>query len=133
MTDEHLQRSENTPEPEGTDDGVFAPPVDPSKPSHEFWPVEGNRFCGDCGAGKLHPIHTIRLAIRGFGNGQLQFEDRVAVDPDELENLIPQLAEKHALAMARYELHMIEIEYLDEPDVDVRFFRIGTDPSRMVK
>jgi hypothetical protein len=29
--------------------------------------------------------------------------------------------------------HLIEIEFLDEPNVEQRFMRLGTDPRRMVK
>ena len=74
----------------------------------------------------------IRVAIRGFVADKVQFEDRVVLDSTDLEKLLPSLAEKHATAMAEHRLHMIEIEFLDEPDPLQRFFRIGTDPSGMV-
>lgn len=75
----------------------------------------------------------IRVAIRGFAQGELQFEDVVEL-PDEaaMEHLLPGLAEKHARALANHQLHMVEIEFLDEPDPLQRFFRMGTDPSGMV-
>jgi len=76
----------------------------------------------------------MRIAIRGFAAGTLLFEDTVVmVDEAALENLLPTLAEEHATAMAEHRLHMIEIEFLDEPDPLQRFFRFGTDPSQMVE
>jgi hypothetical protein len=74
----------------------------------------------------------IRLAIRGFAGGVLQFEDRVEVESEEMDAVLPALAEKHAAALEEHSLHMIEIEFLDEPNPDDRFFRLGTDPSGMV-
>lgn len=72
------------------------------------------------------------IAIRGFIGGVKQFEERMDVSEsgDELEGL----AEKHALAMLARpggEKHMIEIEFLDEPNPFTRFFRFGTDPAGM--
>ncbi len=75
-----------------------------------------------------------RLTIRGFVGRVLQFEERVDV-PDEKIDDLESLAEKHALALLAVpggHKHMIEIEFLDEPDVLQRFFRFGTDPSGMV-
>ena len=74
----------------------------------------------------------IRLAIRGYAAGVLQFEDRLELNERELGLLLPTLAEEHANAMAAGRLSMIEIEFLDEPDPLTRYFRIGTDPSGMV-
>lgn len=74
----------------------------------------------------------IHVAIRGFAAGKKVFEDQVVIADTDLEKLLPALAEKHAKAMAEHRLHMIEIEFLDEPDPLQRFFRIGTDPSGMV-
>lgn len=74
----------------------------------------------------------VRLAIRGFAEGVQVFEDLLDLDEEALDNLLPELAEKHGHAMAAHELHIIEIEFLDEPDPLQRFFRIGTDPRHMV-
>lgn len=139
MTDQHLQRSE-APKPKQTPDEelytAVAPPVDASQALHFFQAVHQNPFCGQCGGGRLHPIHVqpmkIRLAFRGYVGRVVQFEDRVEIDEAELMRLLPELAEKHAVALARHELHMVEIEFLDEPDPLQRYFRFGSDPPGMV-
>ena len=75
----------------------------------------------------------IRLAIRGYVEGHLKFEELVTLpDPAAVEHMIPVLATKHATALADHKLHMIEIEFLDEPNPLERFFRFGSDPSGMV-
>jgi hypothetical protein len=70
------------------------------------------------------------LAFRCFAHGKLLWEELVELDDDQLEDVLPGLAEKHAAAMASHELHMVEVEFLDEPDGE-RFFRFGTDPTGM--
>jgi hypothetical protein len=75
---------------------------------------------------------VIHLAIRGYAGTVKLFEDCVSFEEEALDTLISDLAEKHAEAMARHDLHMVEIEFLDEPNRDERFFRFGTDPSLMV-
>lgn len=72
------------------------------------------------------------LAVRVFVNGVLQSTERVTVRDDEIDRVIGGLAEKHAKELMLFERHMVEIEFLDEPDVTQRFFRFGTDPSGMV-
>ncbi len=72
------------------------------------------------------------IAIRGFIGGVQQFEETVDADTADLEAL----SERHALAMLSLsggEKHMIEIEFLEEPDEMQRFFRFGTDLDGMVK
>jgi hypothetical protein len=80
----------------------------------------------------LPPVGVLRLAIRGFADGEVVFEERVAKTLDDLDTLVPELAAQHAAQMAGHQLHMIEIEFLDEPDPNERFFRLGTDPRGMV-
>ena len=76
--------------------------------------------------------HPIRLAIRGYVGRTVVFEDRVDVPFPDLGTLLPTLAEQHATKLAAHDLHMVEIEFLDEPNEQERFFRFGTDPSGMV-
>jgi hypothetical protein len=73
----------------------------------------------------------IRLAIRGYGEGTLLFEDCVEVADAALDTLVEQLATKHVKILNRHTRHMIEIEFLDVPDPHERFFRFGTDPTAM--
>jgi hypothetical protein len=74
----------------------------------------------------------INIAIRGFVGRKRVFEDRFKLEESTLDQLLPDLAEKHGRAIASNEINMIEIEFVDEPDPLQRFFRIGTDPSGMV-
>ena len=76
----------------------------------------------------------IRLAIRGYAAGVLKFEEfeDLLDDDAELDARIAILANYHAEALAEHRLHMIEIEFLDEPNPNERFFRFGSDPSGMV-
>jgi hypothetical protein len=60
------------------------------------------------------------------------FEEHVSVSDSDLAGVLPKLAEEHAARMAAHDLHMIEIEFLDELNENERFFRFGTDPSGMV-
>lgn len=74
----------------------------------------------------------MRLTIRVYKLGVLQSVEHVDVTGDAAEDVLPNLAEKHAKSLVETPGH-IEIEFVDEPDVTKRFFRIGTDPNYMVK
>jgi hypothetical protein len=73
----------------------------------------------------------IRLAIRGYVNGEREFEEKLEIFEENLDVAIADAGTRHAEAMARHDLHMIEIEFLDEPNPAARFFRFGTDPRAM--
>ena len=73
----------------------------------------------------------MRLAIRVFIGGVKRHEELVEGNADILDFFLPHLAARHAHMMAE-EPGMVEIEFLDEPNENERFFRIGTDPSGMV-
>jgi hypothetical protein len=75
---------------------------------------------------------ALRVAIRGFLGPVRQFEERIEVDESNLDVLVAGLAIKHSSAIAAGMLDMIELEFLDDPDPDARFFRIGTNPAGMV-
>ncbi len=80
---------------------------------------------------EINPM-ICNLAIRGYANGKVVFEETREISMLHLNEVLPELAEKHAAALASHELQMIELEFLDDPDVNKRFFRFGTDPSGMV-
>jgi hypothetical protein len=73
----------------------------------------------------------LRVVVRGFAYGELQFEDPLELDEESFGDLVPELAEKHGAALAEHRLHMIEIEFPDDPPSE-RFFRFGTDPTGMI-
>jgi len=75
----------------------------------------------------------VRITIRAFAHDRLLFTDSLEVSAGAIEKVIPALAEKHLDCLADYPQHMIEIQYLDEPDPLQRYFRFGTDPAGMVR
>jgi hypothetical protein len=77
-------------------------------------------------------VMKIRLVIRGYLGKVRQWQSSVELTEENLENLLPDLAESHCEAMAAGTLDMIEIEFLDDPDPNRRFLRIGTNPDGIV-
>lgn len=72
----------------------------------------------------------MRIIVRGYGDGKLVLQERVELTrPEDLQPI----AERQLKTIAAYELHMVEIEFLDEPDPLQRFIRFGTDGPRMVQ
>ena len=74
----------------------------------------------------------MRIAIRGYQGKHCVLQELLEITESELEELLPNLAENHA-RMLTESPHMIEIEFLDEPNPLERFFRFGTDPTGMVQ
>ena len=74
----------------------------------------------------------MRLMVRGYLGRVLQFAIPEEIEERDLDTVVPRLAEGHAKATNAGFLSMIELEFLDEPDINQRFHRIGIDPSGMV-
>jgi hypothetical protein len=70
---------------------------------------------------------VVNLTFRIFIDGKLTVEETGAYEPEELETV----GARHVAAVGDRP-HMIEIEFLDEPDINQRFLRLGTDPRAMV-
>jgi hypothetical protein len=75
----------------------------------------------------------MKVAIRGFVDGTVIFEDRAEIEQDNDGNYdtLHALAAMHVAEIGDQQF-MIEFEFLDEPDPLERFFRFGTDPRGMV-
>jgi hypothetical protein len=73
-----------------------------------------------------------RLIVRGYRKKELLFEEHHTITEADLENFLPRLGLQHAEAMAAGRLGMVEIEFLDSPDPEDRFFRIGVETDGMV-
>jgi hypothetical protein len=73
----------------------------------------------------------MKLAVRGYKDSVQVFEDRIDIDLGDKSEMT-RLVREHIMAVADHENHMLEIEFLDEPDPLKRFYRFGTDPSLMV-
>ena len=69
---------------------------------------------------------------RGYLGRALQFERTENFEEADMDSFVTTLGERHAQATLDGEIDMVEIEFLDEPDVMTRFLRIGTNPEGMV-
>lgn len=76
----------------------------------------------------------LHLTVRGWKNGVLAFAEAHTFKGEfnELGEDISTMAARQIARVADAPLHMIEIEFMDEPDQKKRFCRFGTDRSRMV-
>jgi hypothetical protein len=72
----------------------------------------------------------INLRIRIWIEDKLEVDETRAVEHGT--GSLDRLANEH-LELIGGRRHMIEIEFLDEPDLQKRFFQMGTDPDRMVQ
>ena len=78
-------------------------------------------------------VSVMNVAFRGFANNELQFEEFAEFEPVEGdEDQIAVAAMLHAKELWIHDLHMLEIEFLDEPDADRRFLRFGAQPAALV-
>ncbi len=64
----------------------------------------------------------MRVILRGYIEGKLVFQEHM--DAQALEAAI-----QSNIAMLADKPNLVEMEFLDEPDPEKRFFRIGTNPS----
>lgn len=74
----------------------------------------------------------MRVAIRGFIAGKLLFDDRADIVTGNLHDLSMHYTDR-LLNLPGGDRHMIELEFLDEPDRLQRFFRFGTDKDALPK
>lgn len=74
-----------------------------------------------------------QITVRGWKNGILEFcEAHTFTGNCNTEGeSYEAMAERHATRLMDAP-HLIEIEFMDEPDREKRFMRLGTDPTGMV-
>jgi hypothetical protein len=76
----------------------------------------------------------MRAAVRGYQGNRKIFEETIEEPTDQAkqDRFWQEIGERYALLLGQAP-HMIEIEFLDEPNPLERFFRFGTDPRGMVE
>lgn len=74
---------------------------------------------------------STRLAISGYLGKVLQF--REFLESGDAGRTLEQLGETHAQMMEEGLIDMVEIEFLDEPNINQRFLRFGVNPEGMVE
>lgn len=79
----------------------------------------------------MNTPEPISLRVRVYVDGKVEADELVTAPAAQMDGFLPQLGEKHAALFADRP-HMIEFEFIDEPDPLKRFFRFGTDPGQMV-
>lgn len=74
----------------------------------------------------------IHLTFRGFNGSRRVFEEERRIMEQDFDAAISELTKRHCDAIDAESVDMIEIEFMGEPDINQRFFRIGTSPAGMV-
>jgi hypothetical protein len=74
----------------------------------------------------------VRIMARIFVAGELLGEESLEVEADHIETQLPEIARRHARLVGNRPF-MVELEFLDEPDPNTRYFRFGTDTAGMVR
>ena len=72
----------------------------------------------------------MRIRVRGFIKGKLLFVDSADIVSNNLHDLSARCTTR-LLNLPGGDRHIIEIEFLDEPDLRERFFRFGTDKDAL--
>ena len=82
-------------------------------------------------------VTEYQVAMRGWKDGKLVYEEIYSfpVNDESNSDALGRLAEQHALKLEadKDSRHMMEIEFLDEPNPEERYYRWGTDPGGMVR
>lgn len=74
------------------------------------------------------------IIVRAYSGKALLFQEKVDVaelNNEQMKKIVAAQLDRLIPSAKMGLKHMVEIEFLDEPDVNQRFVRFGTDTSRM--
>jgi hypothetical protein len=83
-------------------------------------------------AGELNASAVNRHIIRIYDGKQLLVKEYLEAPDEDLSAAIGEFMDRQVPLLSQHPRHLIEVENLDETDPNERFFRFGTDPSKMV-